>query len=317
MNKSDNVILVTGGAGFVGSNLVRLLVAEGNVVIVVDDLSSGRKSNIADIDNVIFINGVLQDRSILDKAFSYSPSYVFHLAALFANQNSVDNPLNDLDTNGKATLMLLEYCVQHDIKKIVYTSSSCVYGNLSEKMNEEVVGYLETPYAITKLLGEHYLRFYSDQYGLNSIAIRVFNTFGPFDYPGEYRSVIPNFFEMALNRKPLIVHGDGKSTRCYLYVDDLVCGLVKSMRISSINKFSILNIGNDQQVSSMDLALLINDITGNDSGVKLVPNRNWDYVQNRVPDIQKCYDQLGWRPIVTLKEGINRYHKWFLDLATH
>ena len=133
MNKLDGVILVTGGAGFVGSNLVRLLVAKGNIVVIVDNLSSGCKSNIADIDNVIFINGDLQNRSILDKAFSYSPSYVFHLAALFANQNSVDNPLNDLDTNGRATLMLLEYCVKNNIEKIIYTSSSCVYGNMSEK----------------------------------------------------------------------------------------------------------------------------------------------------------------------------------------
>ena len=184
------------------------------------------------------------------------------------------------------------------------------------KMNEDMVGYLETPYAITKLLGEHYLRFYSDQYGLNSIAVRVFNTFGPFDYPGEYRSVIPNFFKMALNQEPLVVHGDGKSTRCYMYINDLINGLIKSMQDSDMDKFSILNLGNDQQTTSMDLAILINDITGNNSGVESVPSRDWDHVQNRIPNIQKSFDQFGWRPEVALKEGLERYHRWFLDLKS-
>ena len=285
MSHYKDVILITGGAGFIGTNLVKSLVDLGNSIIVVDNFSSGYKHNVT--DNIVLIEGNLQDESVLNLAFSYSPSYVFHLAALFANQNSVDNPLDDLDTNGRATLMLLECCVQHNVKKIVYTSSSCVYGNMLRRMSENTIGNLETPYAITKLLGEQYLSFYADQYGLESVAIRVFNTFGPFDYPGVYRSVVPNFFQTALDGESLPIYGDGESLRCYMYIDDLVQGLIKSMKVQLPEKFTIINLGNDSPVSSFELGVMINNIVNNKSEMRMVVDRNWDKIKSRGPDLQK------------------------------
>ncbi len=247
---------------------------------------------------------------MLSLAFSYSPSHVYHLAALFANQNSVDNPLDDLDTNGKATLMLLKYCVKHNVEKIIYTSSSCVYGNIPDRMLEDTIGNLETPYAITKLLGEQYLSFYADQYGLESVAIRVFNTFGPFDYPGVYRSVVPNFFQTALDGESLAVYGDGESLRCYMYIDDLVQGLIKSMKVKLSEKFAIINLGSDFPVSSFELGVMINDIANNKSEIKMVADRNWDKIKSRVPDLKKSSQLLGWNSNIKLYNGLVMYHKW-------
>ena len=311
MSHYKDVILITGGAGFIGTNLVKSLVDLGNSIIVVDNFSSGYKHNVT--DNIVLIEGNLQDESVLNLAFSYSPSYVFHLAALFANQNSVDNPLDDLDTNGRATLMLLECCVQHNVKKIVYTSSSCVYGNMLRRMSENTIGNLETPYAITKLLGEQYLSFYADQYGLESVAIRVFNTFGPFDYPGVYRSVVPNYFQTALDGESLPIYGDGESLRCYMYIDDLVQGLIKSMKVQLPEKFTIINLGNDSPVSSFELGVMINNIVNNKSEMRMVVDRNWDKIKSRVPDLQKSSHLLGWKPNVELYDGLAMYHEWLIS----
>ena len=308
MSHSKEVILITGGAGFIGTNLVKSLVDLGYSIIVVDNFSSGYKHNVS--DNIVLIEGNLQDESVLNLAFSYSPSYVYHLAALFANQNSVDNPLDDLDTNGKATLMLLDFCIKHNVKKIVYTSSSCVYGNIPHRMSENKIGNLETPYAITKLLGEQYLHFYADQYGLESVAIRVFNTFGPFDYPGVYRSVVPNFFQIALDGESLPIYGDGESLRCYMYIDDLVKGLIKSMEVKLSEKFTIINLGNDSPVSSLELGVMINNITNNKSEMRMVVDRGWDKIKFRVPDLQKSSQLLGWKSNVKLYDGLVLYNEW-------
>ena len=188
-------ILITGGAGFVGRYLINFF-KDNYKIIVIDDLSSGFKKNID--KKVIFFKGSINDDKILHKAFNFKPQYVIHLAALFANQNSVDNPIKDLSTNGLGTIKIFDYCKKFGVKKIIFSSSSCVYGNL-KKMNEEnFARELSTPYAITKLLGEYYAKFWSDYHGLNILVVRLFNVYGPGDFPGKFRSVIPNFFQTAL-----------------------------------------------------------------------------------------------------------------------
>ena len=138
-------------------------------------------------------NQQLPDKPHSQRAFK--PNKVYHLAALFANQNSIDHPNRDLSVNGGGLINVLNGCVKNSVKRVVYTSSSCVYGNL-EYMIEGKEGQLVTPYAITKLLGEQYLEYYSRQYGIEALSARLFNAYGPFDYPGLYRSVIPNFSRM-------------------------------------------------------------------------------------------------------------------------
>ena len=168
----NDVVLITGGAGAIGSNLIRSLMSSGSTskIIVVDDLSSGRLSNVYGLD-IEFIELDISDAFSLEKAFSYKPNKVYHLAALFANQNSIDHPERDLSVNGGGLINVLNECVKNDIKRVVYTSSSCVYGNI-KMMNEGRVGQLDTPYAITKLLGEKYLEYYSRQFGIEAISVR-------------------------------------------------------------------------------------------------------------------------------------------------
>ena len=154
-------VLVTGGAGAIGNNLVRQLVRIGSKVVVVDDYSSGRSDNLVDLFNEIdFIEGDIADEKTLSKAFNTSVDFIFHLAALFANQNSVEHPIRDLNTNGFGTLRLLENAVYSGVRRFIYSSSSCVYGESSEVMSEDMPNLPDTPYAITKLLGEQYSHFF-------------------------------------------------------------------------------------------------------------------------------------------------------------
>ena len=191
-------ILVTGGAGAIGSNLVASLLKEGHKVIVLDDLSSGHKRNISEA--AVFFQGSILNEELLEEVFQNAKiDYVLHLAALFANQNSVDHPTLDLSVNGLGTLNILEKSLKYGVQKVVYTSSSCVYGN-DPIMNEDkpLNGILDTPYAITKLLGEQYCKFFSKCNGLNTVIVRLFNCYGPGEIPGKYRNAIPNFFSTAL-----------------------------------------------------------------------------------------------------------------------
>jgi len=309
----NDVVLITGGAGAIGSNLVRSLISSGSTskIIVVDDLSSGKLSNVDNLD-IEFIKLDISDAHALKKAFSYKPNKVYHLAALFANQNSIDHPDKDLSVNGGGLINVLNECVKNDIKRVVYTSSSCVYGNI-KIMNEGKIGQLDTPYAITKLLGEKYLEYYSRQFGIEAISVRVFNTYGPYDYPGLYRSVIPNFFQDALLGMPLRVYGDGSAIRTYTYVEDLVNGLIGLMNNTKYKGgYDIVNLGSEEAVSSSDLALMINKITNNTSGVYYESNRDWDHVHSRVPILDKARELLQYSPKTNIVEGLDKYYHWMI-----
>ena len=211
------VILVTGGAGCIGTNLCRKL-AELNAekVIILDDLSSAYEWNIPRAKNIVFVKGSILDDEMLKRVFKEKPDYVFHLAAHFANQNSVDNPEKDLMINGMGTLKVLQYANLVNVKRFVYSSSGCgVYG-LDSKMpfeEHDISISLHTPYQVTKLLGELYTNYFHNLYGLPIVNARFFNVFGPGEVPGKYRNVIPNFFYWAMNGQALPITGDGTETR--------------------------------------------------------------------------------------------------------
>jgi UDP-glucose 4-epimerase len=307
----NDVVLVTGGAGAIGANLVRALINSGTTskIVVVDDLSSGRLSNLESLD-IEFIKLDISDATAVEKVFSFKPNKVYHLAALFANQNSIDHPNRDLSVNGGGLINVLNGCVKNSVKRVVYTSSSCVYGNL-EYMIEGKEGQLDTPYAITKLLGEQYLEYYSRQYGIEALSARLFNSYGPFDYPGLYRSVIPNFFQDALLGKPLKIYGDGGAVRTYAHVEDLIHGLIGLMNNAPYKgSHEIVNLGSEEAVTSSSLALMINDITNNKSGVYHEPNRDWDHVHSRIPILDKARELIQYSPEIKIEEGLQNYHQW-------
>lgn len=303
-------VLVTGGAGFVGSNLVKKLLNNGHEVIVLDDLSSGHRSLVS--CGAKLVVGSIADDEKLSECFDCNPDYVFHLAALFANQNSVENPLKDLEVNGKGTIKVLEYATQMNVKKLVYTSSSCVYGN-GESMSEADKQFApDTPYAITKLLGERYCSFWSENHGLNVNIVRLFNTYGPGEYPGRFRNVIPNFIKLASAGKPLPITGSGEETRDFTFVEDTVDALCKTI-FSECKNGEIFNVATGKQTTINKIASLINGYMKNNAGVEYVQQRAWDHVKHRCAVVSKAEENLGFVSQVGIEEGIAATCEWIRE----
>ncbi|MFC2041755.1 NAD-dependent epimerase/dehydratase family protein [Chloroflexota bacterium] len=310
------VVLVTGGAGSVGTNLCRKLAElNANKVIILDDLSSAYEWNIPSLDNIVFVKGSVLDDEVLKHVFEEKPDYVFHLAAHFANQNSVDNPETDLMVNGLGTLKVLQYASLVGVKRVVYSSSGCgVYG-LDSKMpfeEHDISISLHTPYQVTKLLGELYTNYFHNLKGLSIANARFFNVFGPGEVPGRYRNVIPNFFYWAMNKQPLPITGDGAETRDWTYVDDIINGLL-AMGVKEAAVGEAINLGSGQEHKVIDMANTINELTGNPAGVKYVARRDWDVKHRLLSSIKKAGKLLDYQPQMQFVSGLKRVHEWFVE----
>jgi UDP-glucose 4-epimerase len=203
----------------------------------------------------------------------------------------------------------LERAKAGGVAKVLYTSSSCVYGNKAVMREDDVDFQLDTPYAITKLLGERYCRFWSGFHGLDTVIVRLFNTYGPHEYPGRYRNVIPNFLKLAMEGKPLPITGTGEETRDFNYVEDTVAGIVAAMTRST-TPGDVFNIASGRETRIIDLANAINAVTGNAGGVAFLPRRGWDHVASRRGDASKAERMLGHGSRVGLAEGLERTHAW-------
>lgn len=304
----DLRIVVSGGAGAIGSNLVAALAAR-NTVVVVDDLSSGVAENLP--PSVDLLIGDILDPDILARAFRDTTQVVFHLAALFANQNSVDHPERDLQVNGLGTLRMLEQARQAGVERFIYASSSCVYGPKSRKCSEDDVEFHpETPYAFSKLLGERYTNFFHQTYGLPTVIVRYFNVYGPGERPGLYRNVIPNFFARSLKNEPLVITGDGTETRDFTFVTDAVAGTVAAAASAAAIGHTY-NIGSGVETPILLLAEEINRVTGSTGGIHFQPRRHWDGVRRRSATIEKATTDFGYQPKVALRQGLDHTSRWF------
>ena len=312
----DKTVLITGGAGCVGSNLTRKI-AELNAkkVIVLDNLSSAYEWNIPDNDNIEFVQGDILDDAALKRVFKENPDYVFHLAAHFANQNSVDNPEKDLMVNGIGILKVLQYAQLIGVERFVYSSSGCgVYG-LDSKMpfeEHDISINLHTPYQVTKLLGELYTNYFHNLYDLPIVNARFFNVFGPGEIPGKYRNVIPNFFYWAMSGQALPITGDGSETRDWTYVEDIVDGLLAmGIKKEAIGEAINLGSGKDQRV--IDMANKVNELAGNEEGIKFTPRRNWDAKTKLLSSIEKAERILDYKPKMKFEDGLENTYQWFVD----
>ncbi|MBF0421254.1 MAG: NAD-dependent epimerase/dehydratase family protein [Magnetococcales bacterium] len=303
-------IFITGGAGAIGSNLAEHLVRRGHRVIVMDDLSSGSVALLP--REVVFHRGSVERMEDLDVISSYDVDLIFHLAALFANQNSVDHPDRDIAVNGLGTINVLTFARQRKVRKVLFTSSSCVYGdrpNLAED-DPTIVFSDETPYAITKFIGEKYCRFWNRFHGLNTVIVRLFNSYGPGDYPGRFRSVIPNFMASAMMGRSLNITGTGMESRDFNYVDDTVQGLLRVM-FGDTAPAETFNVGSGRGTSILDLANMVNAICANTAPLVFLPRRDWDGVTHRVAQIDKIVNRLGYSPTIPIATGLNQTHLWF------
>ena len=309
-------ILITGGAGCIGSNLTRALIeAEAARITVLDDLSAAEKWNVPAAPGVAFVEGSILDEEVLKRVFTRKIDYVFHLAAHFANQNSVDHPETDLMVNGIGTLKVLEYAHLTGVEKLVFASSGCsVYGSQAPlPLKEDFVSlHLDTPYQITKLLGELYCNFFHNYYGLPVVIARYFNVYGPGEVPGAYRNVIPNFIYWALQGRPLPITGTGEETRDFTFVDDIVDGTLR-LGVTPQAVGDAFNLASEVETRIIDIASMVNEVTGNKSGVEFVARRDWDKIVRRRASIEKAGGVLGYSPETKVKDGISRTHSWIVD----
>ncbi|TSA09150.1 MAG: NAD-dependent epimerase/dehydratase family protein [Deltaproteobacteria bacterium] len=306
-----NTILVTGGAGAIGSCLVKRLCRDHSI-LVLDDLSSGWPENLHGLP-VKFWRGSVIDEEILREVFAAQPTIVYHLAANFANQNSVDYPQKDLLVNGMGTLKMLQYALNAGVQRFIYTSSSCVYGDISGPISELHRNYsLDTPYGVTKLLGEQYVNFFHEHHKFPTVILRLFNSYGPGEYPGKYRNVIPNFIYRALQGQPLIITGVGDETRDFTFVEDTVSAMVLAMsRAEAVGK--TFNVGTGDETSIRSLAEAIREICGGEVPIEYHNRRDWDSISRRCADISFIQQTLGYKPEITLQEGLKRTYQWFLE----
>ena len=262
--------LVTGGAGAVVGYLVRALnVLDTKKIIILDNLSSSYTWNIPKSPKIQFIHGDILDDENLKWVFRDKPQIIYHLAAHFANQNSVDSPEKDLLVNGLGILKVLQYAQLVNAERFVYSSSGCgVYG-LDSKMpfeEHDISIHLHTPYQVTKLLGEFYTNYFHNMYALPVVNARFFNSYGPGEVPGKYRNVIPNFFFWAMKGLPLPITGDGTETRDWTYVGDIVNGLLTiGVRKEAVGEAINLGSGKEQRV--IDMANAVKRLTGNKAGI--------------------------------------------------
>jgi len=307
--------LITGGAGAIGSNLTRTLAELGAEVVILDDLSSSARWNVPSLPNVLFVEGNVLDEVMLKRVFFERPHIVCHLAAFFANQNSVDYPERDLMVNGLGTLRVLQYAAMAGVDRFIYASSGCsIYGsNAPLPLREEFMSmHLSTPYQITKMLGELYCNFFYNHHGLKVVKPRFFNSYGPGEVPGQYRNVIPNFIYWAMKGLPLPITGTGEETRDFTYVGDIVDGLLRAGVFESAIGQEF-NLASGKETPIIDLANMVNEITGNEAGVRFTERRKWDTKDRLLASIDRARELIGYEPNTPFDEGLQDTVQWFRD----
>lgn len=312
----DKTVLITGGAGAIGSNLTRAIAGlKARTVIVFDDLSAAYEWNIPSLPNVLFVKGSVTDEAALKRVFAIKPDVVYHLAAFFANQNSVDYPQRDLAVNGLGTLLVYQYAQMCGTGRIVYASSGCsIYGSQAPlPLKEDFMSmHLTTPYQITKMLGELYANFFNHHYGLPIVKTRFFNSYGPGEVPGQYRNVIPNFIFRALSGLPLPFTGSGEETRDFTYVLDIVDALLRA-GFCERAVGQEMNIASGREVKILSLAERINELTGNKAGILRAERRVWDTKKRLLACVDRAKDILGYEPKMDFEEGLAKTIQWFRD----
>jgi nucleoside-diphosphate-sugar epimerase len=295
--------LVTGGAGFIGTNIVKQLLAEGHSVRVLDNYAGGKKEERIQ-EGAEYINGDILNESDLDKACA-GVDGIFHLAALPRVTFSVEKPWETHDVNVNGTLKVLLAAKKHGVKRLVFSSSSSTYGSNEEKLLQEdnELKMPVSPYALHKLAGEHYCRLFSELFGVETVSLIYFNIYGPyFDPDGAYALVIGRFLKQAQEGQPMSVCGDGMYYRDYTHVKDVVRANILAMTKETVGKGERINIGNSNPQSVLDL---VNIIGGEH---EFVPARPGD-PRYAGADTTKAKELLGWEPSITLEEGIAELKK--------
>jgi UDP-glucose 4-epimerase len=308
-------IVVTGGAGFVGSNMVRRLLAEGASVVVLDDFYTGNESNLPQNESRLeVIRGSVTDFDLTRQVVN-GANLVFHLAA----RNiivSTRNPREDYEVNIGGTLNVLLAARELSIPRVVYSSSTSVYGNPRYlPINEDDLTNMLSPYAVSKYAGENYCKAFYESYGLSSAVVRYSNVYGTAQRPDNpYCGVVAKFFEAAMNGEPPRIHGDGEQTRDFTYIDDVVEATLLA-GISPKADGQVYNVGTGREVTVNQLARLIIEITGARVEPAYVDRRDIDNIRRRVVNIEKIRRELRWVPTFTIEHGLRRTYDWLIETS--
>ena len=296
-------VLITGGAGFIGSHLVEHLLAAGHRVCVLDNLSSGKRENLPSHAQLEFVLGDIRDPGLVLQ-LSVGMDAIVHLAAVASVQASVDDPTGTHETNFDGTLYLLEAARKNNVRRFLYASSAAVYGdNTRLPLAEDEAPNPLSPYAVDKLAGEYYLRFYHAKFGIEATAFRFFNIFGPRQDPSSpYSGVISIFIERARHGTAVTVFGDGRQTRDFVYVGDLAALLVQTLtRPETVGQ--VINVGRGKQCSLLELLEALQKVTGKSIERRFESARLGDIVHSRA-DISKLVRLFGKAPATDMATGL-------------
>ncbi len=287
-----------------------LALAPNNEVCVVDDLSTGRVENLPIASGIEFIKGSITDLQLMNEVLA-DADFVFHQAALPSVQRSIEDPAHTNEVNIRGTLNVLMAARDAGVKKVIYASSSSVYGDTPELPKREgMTPNPLSPYAVTKLVGEYYCKVFNDVYGLNTISLRYFNVYGPRQDPhSEYAAVIPKFVSRILKGEPPIIYGDGQQTRDFTFVKDVVNANILAMNSDATG---VYNIASGRRISIQELATLITRLTGRDRDVEPVFDkpRKGD-VRHSLADISRARADMGYKPEYSLERGLEETIRWF------
>jgi len=322
---TDERILVIGGVGFVGSNLIKSLREHSpRKIVILDNLLSSERSSVHVSPEITFIEGSIADDQIL-QGLTDDFGYIFHLATFHGNQNSIYDPLADHENNTLTTLKLYERVKNFKkIKKVVYSSAGCTFAenalNQTVAIREDspLPIYFDTPYQISKIIGELYSNYFYRQYHLPVVKVRFQNVYGPGEILGAgkwrgtlatvWRNVIPTFVYHALKKWPLIVENKGIATRDFIYVDDIIRGLMLCA-IAGIPG-EVYNLASGAETSILNVATLINCLTGNTAAIQYGPKRIWDHSNRRFGSTVKSKRELGFEAKTSLHEGLSQTIEW-------
>lgn len=306
--------LVTGGAGFIGSHLVERLVEDGHTVTVLDDFSTGRFDNIAHLEGrqLRVVEGDIRKPALLARAFK-GQRYVLHHAALPSVAQSIEDPITSHDVNATGTLNVLAAAREAGVRRVVYASSCAVYGDSPTLPKVETMAPQPmSPYAASKLAGEHACRVFHGCYGLETVALRYFNVFGARQDPAsEYAAVVPKFVTLLLQKKKPIVFGDGKQTRDFTHVENVVQANLLACTAPKAPG-EVLNVACGDRVTIAGLCWMIGEMAEHPVEPKLKPARPGE-VRHSLADVSRSADVLGYRPVVNLREGLERTVAWYRD----
>jgi UDP-glucose 4-epimerase len=293
--------LITGAAGFLGAKLANYLVREGHQVRGLDDLSAGHPEVL--VPDILFTRGDVNDRPKLWTMLQ-EVDCVYHLAARVSVPESVLYPREYNATNVGGTVTLMEAMRDVGVRRVVFISSGAVYGDQGEQpLNENAQPNPRSPYAVSKLAGEYYVRTIGDLWKIETVILRVFNAYGPGqNLPASHAPVIPNFLRQAVRGSSMVMHGEGNQTRDYVYVDDVVSGMISAATAPGINHM-ILNIGSGVETSIRELVRMVMEVSGIKGDAILNP-RSDPGVSRMRADISLAREKLGYQPRITLEQGL-------------